>query len=120
MKGGRKVIAKLEQRAHELEAELDGEQRRYQEVNKNVSKAERHVRELQFQVDEDKKNFERMQDLVGKLQDKIKMQKKQLEEAVSFAHHFSHVDGVIFCAYAKLYYGSICYGMLKHLDGNPT
>uniref|UniRef100_A0A915BH75 Paramyosin n=1 Tax=Parascaris univalens TaxID=6257 RepID=A0A915BH75_PARUN len=76
----------LEQRAHELEAELDGEQRRYQEVNKNVSKAERQVRELQFQVDEDKKNFERMQDLVGKLQDKIKIQKKQLEEAEELAN----------------------------------
>lgn len=37
-----------------------------------------------FQVDEDKKNFERVQDLVDKLQNKLKTQKKQLEEAVSF------------------------------------
>lgn len=88
LKGGKKVIAKLEQRAHELEGELDGEQRHYQESIKNVAKAERQVRELQFQVDEDKKNFERMQDLVEKLQSKIKTQKKQLEDAVSFVAAF--------------------------------
>jgi peptidoglycan hydrolase CwlO-like protein len=40
------------------------------------------LRELQFQVDEDKKNFERLQDLVDKLQQKIKAQKRQIEEAV--------------------------------------
>ncbi|KHN87676.1 Myosin-4 [Toxocara canis] len=86
LKGGKKVIMKLEQRTHDLEAELDGEQRRHQEISKNVAKAERHVRELQFQVDEDKKNFERMQDLVEKLQSKIKTQKKQLEEAEELAN----------------------------------
>lgn len=79
------MIAKLEQRIHDLEAELDGEQHRYQEANKNVAKSERRVRELQFQVDEDKKNYERLQDLVDKLQSKIKTQKKQLEDAVSYS-----------------------------------
>lgn len=83
LKGGKKIIAKLEERIRALESELDGEQRRFQDANKNYSKAERRVRELQFQVDEDKKNFERLQDLVDKLQGKLKAQKKQLEEAVS-------------------------------------
>ena len=50
LKGGKKVIAKLEQRVRELESELDGEQRRYQDANKNLGKADRRVRELQFQV----------------------------------------------------------------------
>ena len=44
------MIAKLEQRVRELETELDGEQRRFQEANKNMQKADRRVRELQFQV----------------------------------------------------------------------
>uniref|UniRef100_A0A0N5AUY4 Myosin head n=1 Tax=Syphacia muris TaxID=451379 RepID=A0A0N5AUY4_9BILA len=86
LKGGKKVIAKLEQRVHDLEVELDGEQRRHQEVTKNVAKQERRVRELQFQVDEDKKNFERLQELVDKLQGKIKTQKRQLEEAEELAN----------------------------------
>lgn len=50
LKGGKKIISKLEQRIHDLESELDGEQRRFQEANKNVAKSERRVRELQFQV----------------------------------------------------------------------
>lgn len=108
------VIAKLEQRVREVESELDAEQRRYQDANKNLGKADRRVRELQFQVsvltapnaascdpimmasqyklilcrkhllkvDEDKKNFERLQDLIDKLQNKLKTQKRQIEEAV--------------------------------------
>ncbi|VDN05641.1 unnamed protein product [Thelazia callipaeda] len=85
LKGGKKVISKLEQRIHDLESELDGEQHRFQDANKNVAKSERRVRELQFQVEEDKKNYERLQDLVDKLQSKIKTQKKQLEEAEELA-----------------------------------
>lgn len=50
LKGGKKVIAKLESRIRELESELDGEQRRYQETNKSLTKHERRIRELQFQV----------------------------------------------------------------------
>lgn len=50
LKGGKKVIAKLEQRVRELESELDGEQRRFQDANKNLAKADRRARELQFQV----------------------------------------------------------------------
>uniref|UniRef100_A0A914CDF9 Myosin heavy chain n=1 Tax=Acrobeloides nanus TaxID=290746 RepID=A0A914CDF9_9BILA len=86
LKGGKKVIAKLEQRIRELEGELDGEQRRFQEGNKNLAKEERRMREFQFQVDEDKKNFSRLQDLVEKLQGKLRAQKKQLEEAEEIAN----------------------------------
>ncbi len=50
LKGGKKVIAKLEQRIREMETELDGEQRRHQDTTKNLAKADRRGRELQFQV----------------------------------------------------------------------
>jgi myosin heavy chain 6/7 len=86
LKGGKKVIAKLEERIRALESECDSEQRRSAEANKNMSKQDRRLRELQFQVDEDKKNFERLQDLVDKLQNKLKTQKKQLEEAEELAN----------------------------------
>ncbi|KAF8361131.1 unc-54 [Pristionchus pacificus] len=86
LKGGKKVIAKLEQRVRELEGELDGEQRRFQDANKNLAKADRRARELQFQVDEDKKNFERLNDLIEKLQNKLKTQKRQIEEAEEVAN----------------------------------
>lgn len=83
LKGGKKAIAKLEQRVRELENELDGEQRRHADAQKNLRKSERRIKELSFQSDEDRKNHERMQDLVDKLQQKIKTYKRQIEEAVS-------------------------------------
>nr|AAA73080.1 unnamed protein product [Brugia malayi] len=86
LKGGKKVIAKLQSRIRELESELDGEQRRYQETNKSLTKHERRIRELQFQVDEDRKNAERTRDLIEKLQNKLKSQKKQIEEAEELAN----------------------------------
>ncbi|CAL1296902.1 unnamed protein product [Larinioides sclopetarius] len=85
LKGGKKIIQKLEQKVRELENELDNEQRRHSEAAKNVRKAERRVKELQFQADEDRKNHERMQDLVDKLQQKIKTYKRQIEEAEEIA-----------------------------------
>ncbi|CAJ0577863.1 unnamed protein product, partial [Mesorhabditis spiculigera] len=86
LKGGKKTIAKLEQRNREIEAELDGEQRRYANIVKEVQKADRRVKELQFQIDEDKKNFDRLNDLVDKLQGKIRTQKTQLEDAEDLAN----------------------------------
>uniref|UniRef100_A0A0N5AE54 Paramyosin n=1 Tax=Syphacia muris TaxID=451379 RepID=A0A0N5AE54_9BILA len=101
LKGGKKVIAKLEARIHDLESELDGEQRRYQESSRLLNKHDRCIRELQFQacsltlctlegkciaVDEDKKNAERTHDLIEKLQTKLKSQKKQIEEAEELAN----------------------------------
>ena len=67
----------------DLESELDGEQRRHAETQKNMRKADRRLKELAFQADEDRKNQERLQDLIDKLQGKIKTYKRQVEEAVS-------------------------------------
>lgn len=85
LKGGKKAIQKLEQRVRELENELDGEQRRHADAQKNLRKSERRIKELSFQGDEDRKNHERMQDLVDKLQQKIKTYKRQIEEAEEIA-----------------------------------
>ncbi|KZC14949.1 Myosin heavy chain, muscle [Dufourea novaeangliae] len=83
LKGGKKAIQKLEQRVRELENELDGEQRRHADAQKNLRKSERRIKELSFQAY--RKNHERMQDLVDKLQQKIKTYKRQIEEAEEIA-----------------------------------
>ncbi|XP_065215433.1 myosin heavy chain, muscle isoform X27 [Planococcus citri] len=85
LKGGKKAIQKLEQRVRDLENELDGEQRRHADAQKNLRKAERRIKELSFQAEEDRKNHERIQDLVDKLQQKIKTYKRQIEEAEEIA-----------------------------------
>ncbi|XP_064478156.1 myosin heavy chain, muscle-like isoform X16 [Ornithodoros turicata] len=85
LKGGKKIIQKLEQKVRELENELENEQRRHADAAKNFRKGERRIKELQFQSEEDRKNHERMQDLVDKLQQKIKTYKRQIEEAEEIA-----------------------------------
>lgn len=55
LKGGKKAIQKLEQRVRELENELDGEQRRHADAQKNLRKSERRIKELSFQVREKEK-----------------------------------------------------------------
>ncbi len=52
------------------------EQHRHQETLKEL-----RIKELVFQVEEDRKNQLRLQDLSEKLQNKIKVYKRQVEEA---------------------------------------
>ena len=85
MKGGKRELAKLEQRTRELESELDSEQRRHTETTKNARKSERRMKELAFQTDEDRKNATRLNELVEKLQQKIKTSQRQVEEAEEIA-----------------------------------
>merc|ERR1712012_258686 len=80
LKGGKRMIQKLEQRVRELEVELDNEQRRYAETEKGLRKQDRRLKELAFQADEDRKSQERLQDMIDKLQQKIKTYKRQAEE----------------------------------------
>ena len=87
-KSGKKAVAKLENRVHELESELDNEQRRHAETQKNMRKADRRLKELAFQADEDRKNQERLTELCTSLQMKVTTFKRQVEEAVST--HSSH------------------------------
>merc|ERR1711990_181835 len=74
-----------ETRIHELESEMDAENRRCTDAQKNLRKSERHIKELTYQQDEDRKNHERMQGLIDQLQGKIKSHKKQIEEAEEIA-----------------------------------
>merc|ERR1719237_1963692 len=85
LKGGKKAMAKMETRIHELESEMDAENRRCTDAQKNLRKSERHIKELTYQQDEDGKNHERMQALIDQLQGKIKSYKKQIEEAEEIA-----------------------------------
>ncbi|CAF1111435.1 unnamed protein product [Rotaria sp. Silwood1] len=85
LKGGKRIIAKLEQRIHELESENEMEQHRHQETLKELRKNDRRLKELVFQVEEDRKNQLRLQDLAEKLQNKIKVYKRQVEEAEEIA-----------------------------------
>ena len=84
-RGGKAAMAKLENKVHELEAELAGTQARTGEAAKAYQRAERKCKELVFSSGEDKKNQDRMTDLASKLQSKIKTYKKQIEEAEEIA-----------------------------------
>merc|ERR1712020_614140 len=64
LKGGKKAMAKMETRIRELESEMDAENRRCTDAQKN---------------------HERMQGLIDQLQGKIKSYKKQIEEAEEIA-----------------------------------
>merc|ERR1712241_534838 len=85
LKGGKKAMNKMETRIRELESELDAENRRFADAQKNLCKSERRIKELAFAADEDRKNHERMQALIDQLQAKIKSYKKQIEEAEEIA-----------------------------------
>merc|ERR1712071_96585 len=85
LKGGKKAISKMETRIRELESEMDSENRRCSDAQKNLRKSERTIKELTYQQDEDRKNHERMQGLIDRLQGRIKSYKKQIEEAEEIA-----------------------------------
>merc|ERR1712240_334948 len=85
LKGGKKAIAKMETRIRELESELDAENRRFGDAQKNFRKSERYIKELTYRQDEDRKNHQRMGALIDQLQGKIKSYKKQIEEAEEIA-----------------------------------
>merc|ERR1719500_2425644 len=84
-RGGKSAMAKLENKVHELEAELAGTQARTGESAKAYQRAESKCKELAFTAGEDKKNQDRMTDLASKLQSKIKTYKQQIEEAEEIA-----------------------------------
>ena len=83
--GGRNTMAKLETRIHELETELGYVQAHTSENVKGLQKSDRRNKELQFAIDEDKKNQAQMSELAGKLQAKVKMYKRQIEDAEEIA-----------------------------------
>ena len=92
LKGGKKIIQKLEQRVRELEVELENEQRRYAETEKILRKQDKRLKEIAIQGEEDHKSLERAQDNVDKLQQKIKIYKRQVEEAVRIVNIYNHLS----------------------------
>merc|ERR1739844_709133 len=78
LKSGKKAMNKMETRIRELESELDAENRRHGDANKNLRRSERKLKELTFATEEDRKNHERMQVLIDQLQGKIRTYKKQM------------------------------------------
>ncbi|XP_074519794.1 myosin-4-like [Halichoeres trimaculatus] len=95
LKGGKKQLQKLEARVHDLEGELESEQKRSSEAVKGIRKYERRVKELTYRTEEDKKTVLRLQDLVDKLQLKVKVYKRQNEEAEEQANtHLSKLRKV--------------------------
>ena len=85
LRGGKKIIQALEQKIRQLEVDLDAENRRYQEADKNLRKQDRRIKELEFQIDEDRKSAEQLQELVDALQLKLKVYKRQIDEAEELA-----------------------------------
>ncbi|CAF4029803.1 unnamed protein product [Adineta steineri] len=85
LKGGKRVISKLEQRIHELESENELEQHRHQETLKELRKNDRRLKELVAQSEEDRKTQLSLQDATEKLQSKIKVYRRQVEEAEEIA-----------------------------------
>merc|ERR1712066_412216 len=85
LKGGKKAMNKMETRIRALESELDAENRRLGDAQKNLRKSERRIKEMTYAYDEDRKIHERMQGLIDQLQAKIKTYKKQIEEAEEIA-----------------------------------
>merc|ERR1712203_667859 len=67
LKGGKKAMTKMDTRIRELESDLDAENRRMADAQKNLRKSERKIKELSYQQDEDRKNHERMQALIDQL-----------------------------------------------------
>ena len=57
------------------------EQHRHQETLKELRKNDRRLKELVCQTEEDRKNQLHLKDLSEKLQNKIKIYKRQVEEA---------------------------------------
>merc|ERR1712106_246583 len=85
LKSGKKAMAKMDTRIRELCSELDAENRRCADAQKNLRKSERQIKELTYAQEEDRKNHERMQGLIEQLQGKVKSYKKQIEEAEEIA-----------------------------------
>ena len=55
LRGGKKLIEKLEHQVRNLNEELDTEQRFKADLTKNMRKSERRYREIEFQHEEEKK-----------------------------------------------------------------
>lgn len=70
---------------HELEVELESEQRNKEEIMKEVKRNDRKLKELAMAADEEKKNQLRMHVTIDQLHNKIAAYKRQLDETEEVA-----------------------------------
>jgi len=66
-----------------LEAEVEAEQRRCREAIANMRRYERQFKELQMQAEDDHRQVAELTSLCDQLTIKIKVYKRQIDEAVS-------------------------------------
>ncbi|XP_067673651.1 myosin heavy chain, striated muscle-like [Haliotis asinina] len=85
LKGGKRAVAKLEQRVRELETELDSEQRRHADTQKSSRAVERRLKEVSLQAEEEKKAQERLQSTIDALNAKVRTYRTQIDEAEELA-----------------------------------
>lgn len=80
LKGGKRMVMKMEAKVRDLEGDLETEQRKTAEIIKQQRKQERRHKEIAYQSEEDKKSVQRLQEMSDKLQNKVKTYKLQSEE----------------------------------------
>lgn len=68
--------------------ELEGEQQRHAETAKAMRRQERRLKELTGQLEEDRTTHERMHDVIEKLHQKLKIYKRQIDDAVCNIHFY--------------------------------
>ena len=82
-KEGKRMVQKLTLRLRDLENELELEQRRARELAASNKKLDRALNEIRHQADEDARMRIELSDQNSMYQNRIKILKRQLEEAVS-------------------------------------
>lgn len=80
-KEGKRMVAKLQARLRDLEAEYELEQRRSRELAAANRKLERALAEIRVQADDDRRMVIELSDSVNTCSTRIKILKRQLEEA---------------------------------------
>merc|ERR1711992_11115 len=124
LKGGKKAINKMETRIRELQSELEAENRRFGDAQKNLRKSERRIKEIAYSSDEDRKNQERMQNLIDQLQCKIKTYKKQIEEAEEIAAlnlaKFRHTQASLRVSEGRAYLNEQAVAKIKSKGRGPS
>jgi len=83
---GKRMVAKLQARLRDLEAELEAEQRRVREAVSLQRKAERFYKELMMQTEEERKQLVELQSINETLSVRIRTYKRQIEEAEDVAN----------------------------------
>jgi chromosome segregation ATPase len=78
---GKRLVAKLQARLRDLEAEFEAEQRRSRDLQATNRKLERMLTEIRVQAEDDRRLVIELQDQVATLSMRVKTLRRQLEEA---------------------------------------